>query len=129
MKVEFSPETRKIVIDDSASQQKQLLNLMWGCNLVIGILHIVNGDIFNMSVIDYFFAALVLMAIVGLVYNNFYISTGKTYHIEEIEGLKSSTYFNQIIYELVLKNGKKRRVHFGNDFESIEKLNLLLNEK
>ncbi len=129
MKIKFIPEANSVLIDDAASQQRQLINLMWGCNLVVGVLHSVDASLVNMTVIDYFFVALGVMAIAGLVYNNFYISSGNIYSVEEIKGIKSYSSFNKINYELLLKNGKKRKIHFGDDFESIKQLEVILNEK
>jgi hypothetical protein len=129
MKVNFNKETKSIVIDDAAGQNTLLLNLLFGCNALVAILHFFSNGFHYMLVIDYFFVFLLISSIVALVYFNLHRTNSKEIPIDQIEKLKSSTDFNRIIYDIVLKNGKIRRLNFGDDFKSIEQLKLLLDEK
>lgn len=129
MKIEFKPETKSIIIDDTASQQKQLVNILLVSNLLVGILHFIEGNFANLTVIDIFFLVLIIFTIGGLIYLNFFNSYIKQYSLDEIIEIKSYTSFNRINYELVLRNGKNRILYFGDNFASIEQLKLLLNEK
>jgi hypothetical protein len=117
MKVSYNKESGKISTDDIAIQNFQLLNISFGLNALVAILHLVNHD-FDFS-----------KAINGLVQFNFKRSFQKDIRIDDIVDLKSSTSINRLNYYILLKNRKKRWLHFGDDFESIEKLKLLIDGK
>ncbi|MFQ3215109.1 MAG: hypothetical protein ACI9XJ_000384 [Marivirga sp.] len=98
-------------------------------NALIAILNIASNGFDYLSVIDYFFVALFIFSLGGLLYLNFKRSAQKKIPLDNIDYLKSSTSFNMVDYELILKNGKRRRLYFGDDFESIDKLKLLIDGK
>lgn len=129
MKVNFNQETKSIIINDTTPGQAQLLNISFACNALVAILHFTGNGFNHSSVIDYFFVLLLVSSVGFIIYLNLYHTSKKAIPIDQIATLKSSNSFNRIIYEIVLKNGKSRRINFGDDFKSIEKLKLLLNEK
>lgn len=129
MNVKYNAHKSSVLIDDIAAQNTQLLNIIAGLNGLVAILHLVNHGFDFSKAITYVFLFLLIFSVGSLLYINLKRSSQKEIPLDEIENLQSSTSFNRVNYDLILKNGKKRRLYFGDDFESIDKIKLLIDGK
>ena len=129
MKIAYRENDDTLLIQDQSQRKRLLLNILYICQLLVGVFILISSNFNLSSPVNQFYILSFIIFTIGILRLNIIKARTSVISLKEIIDLKSITSFNSIRYYLLLSNRKKRFLNFGDNFETIDQLKLILNEK